>query len=126
MAVMRKHAWVSLMLLAIFGLLGWYFLFNQSGAVAKYPFRFGLDLVGGTELIYRADTSKVDDVGGAMESLKEEIERRVNIFGVSEPLSQTEEAGIVSGNREERLIVELPGVTEIDKAIALIGETPIL
>lgn len=122
----RKHLWISLLLLAVFGLLGWYFLVNQAGPNARYPFRFGLDLVGGTELVYRADTSKVEDVDGAMESLKEVIERRVNIFGVSEPLIQTESAGIVSGNQEERLIVELPGVTAIDRAIALIGETPVL
>ncbi len=122
----RKHVWISLILLAVFGLVGWYFILNQKAADAKYPFRFGLDLVGGTELIYRADTSKVDDVDGAMESLKEVIERRVNVFGVSEPLIQTERAGIVSGNAEERLIVELPGVTNIEQAIELIGKTPVL
>lgn len=122
----RKHLWTSLVLLIVFGLLGWYFLLNQRGVQARYPFRFGLDLVGGTELIYRADTSKIEDVGGAMDSLKEVIERRVNVFGVSEPLIQTESAGLVSGNRDERLIVELPGVTDIDKAIELIGKTPIL
>lgn len=122
----RKHILVSLILLVAFAFLGWYFLLNQKGAEAKYPFRFGLDLVGGTELIYRADTSKVEDIDGAMESLKEVIERRINIFGVSEPLIQTERAGLVSGNNEERLIVELPGVTDIDRAIALIGQTPVL
>ena len=93
---------------------------------AKFSFRFGLDLVGGTELIYRADISEVSDVSGAMQSLKEVIERRVNIFGVSEPLVQTEKAGIISGNGEERLIVELPGVSDIELAKKLIGETPIL
>jgi preprotein translocase subunit SecD len=122
----KKHLWISLILLAAFAALGWYFLLNQAGPNSKYPFRFGLDLVGGTELIYRADTSKVDDVEGAMDSLKEVIERRINVFGVSEPLIQTERAGLVSGNAEERLIVELPGVTNIDRAIELIGQTPVL
>lgn len=122
----HKHLWISLFLFAIFGCLGWYFLISQERDGARFPFRFGLDLIGGTELIYRADTSKVEDVSGAMASLKEVIERRVNIFGVSEPLVQTESAGLVSGNKEERLIVELPGVTDIERAVALIGETPIL
>lgn len=103
-----------------------YFLVIEQKPGAKFPFRFGLDLVGGTELIYRADTSKVPDVAGAMQSLKEVIERRVNVFGVSEPLVQTEKSGIVSGNTDERLIVELPGVTDIEMAKKLIGETPIL
>jgi preprotein translocase subunit SecD len=119
----RKHLSISIVLLAVFGLIGWYFLSNGA---SKHPFRFGLDLVGGTELVYRADTSKVEDVDGAMESLKEVIERRVNIFGVSEPLVQTESAGLVSGNNEERLIVELPGVTDINRAVELIGQTPVL
>ena len=122
---MSKHVWISIALIAVFVLLG-FFLVRSQREGAKFPFRFGLDLVGGTELIYRADISEVSDVSGAMQSLKEVIERRVNIFGVSEPLVQTEKAGIISGNREERLIVELPGVSDIELAKKLIGETPIL
>ncbi len=121
----RKHIYISVILLFSFVSLG-YFLVIQERPDAKFPFSFGLDLVGGTELVYRADTSNVDDVDGAMNTLKEVIERRVNIFGVSEPLVQTERAGIVSGNTDERLIVELPGVKDIELAKKLIGETPIL
>lgn len=122
---MRKYIWFSIILLVIFSILGLFLVRSERGET-NFPFRFGLDLVGGTELIYKADISKVEDVAGAMESLKEVIERRVNIFGVSEPLIQTESAGIISGNRDERLLVELPGVTDINKAVTLIGETPIL
>lgn len=122
---MRKYAIWSVILLVVFGLLA-VFLVRQQRPEARFPFRFGLDLIGGTELIYRADTSKVDDVSGAMESLKETIERRINVFGVSEPLIQTESAGLVSGNRDERLIVELPGVTDLEEAKSLIGKTPVL
>jgi len=122
----KKHLWFSLILLMLFAALGWYFLISQERPGSRFPFRFGLDLVGGTELVYRADTSEVEDVAGAMETLKEVIERRVNIFGVSEPLIQTERAGLVSGNPEERLIVELPGVADINQAIELIGKTPTL
>lgn len=122
---MTKHRWWSVIIILIaLGLA--YFLFIEQKSGSRFPFKYGLDLVGGTELIYNADTSKVDDVSGAMNSLKEVIERRVNIFGVSEPLIQIESAGIVSGNKVERLIVELPGVSDIDKAIALIGQTPTL
>lgn len=116
----KKHIVISVLLLIVFVTLG--FLLTKG----YKPFKFGLDLVGGTELVYKADTSKVDNVADAMGSLKEVIERRVNIFGVSEPIVQTESAGIVSGNKEERLIVELPGVTDIDEAITLIGQTPVL
>jgi preprotein translocase subunit SecD len=118
---MRKYVVWSAILILFSALIG--FLALREGS---RPFRFGLDLVGGTELVYRADTSKVTDIGGAMESLKEVIERRVNIFGVSEPLVQTERAGIISGNPVERLIVELPGVSDIEEAKKLIGQTPVL
>ena len=94
----------------------------------KRPFRLGLDLSGGTQLVYRADTVaiKSGDVAGAMNSLRDTIERRVNLFGVSEPIVQTERGGALAGNTEERLIVELPGITDTQKAIDLIGQTPVL
>src|ERR1035437_9675522 len=121
----HKHLIASILLIVVFILLG-KFLLNEQKPNAKYPFKFGLDLVGGTELVYKADTSKVSDVSSAMESLKGVIERRVNIFGVSEPIIQTEDAGLISGNKDERLIVELPGVSDLNAAIALIGQTPTL
>jgi preprotein translocase subunit SecD len=121
----KKPVWMSLVIIALAALVAWYFFFSAQGRASK-PFRFGLDLVGGTELVYRADTSKVTDRAGAMDSLKEVIERRVNIFGVSEPLIQTEQAGLLSGSRDDRLIVELPGVSDIEEAKRLIGETPTL
>lgn len=122
---MKKHVWISVLMLAAFALIAFFVVWSEKEG-SRYPFRFGLDLVGGTELIYRADTSGTDDVDGAMDSLKEVIERRVNVFGVSEPIIQTERAGLISGLAEERLIVELPGVTDIDAAIELIGRTPVL
>jgi protein-export membrane protein SecD len=118
----RKHALISLLLLAVFLFLGHLLLTKNT----SHPFRFGLDLVGGTELIYKADTSSVSDRSGAMESLKEVIERRVNVFGVSEPIVQTEHAGFVSGNHDDRLIVELPGYKDVAEAANALGKTPLL
>lgn len=87
------------------------------------PFRLGLDIQGGTHLVYQADVSGVPsgDQGSAMESLRDVIERRVNLFGVAEPLVQVENAG---GQRQ--LVVELAGIQDINAAIRLIGETPFL
>lgn len=116
---MNKYLLSSIALLIAFVLLGSFVVRGE-----RFPFHFGLDLVGGTELIYRAETEGLDDRSGAMETLKEVIERRVNIFGVSEPFIQTEEAGLITGHREDRLIVGLPGVTDIEEAIRMIGETP--
>lgn len=92
------------------------------------PFKLGLDLSGGTQLVYRADTNAITaaDVKDSMNSLRDTIERRVNLFGVGEPIVQTERGGTLAGETEERLIVELPGITDTDRAIAMIGQTPVL
>ena len=91
------------------------------------PFRLGLDLSGGSHLIYKADVSGVPagQVSDSMNALRDVIERRVNLFGVSEPVVQVQEGGFGS-NGEEKLIVDLPGVTDVEKATEMIGQTPLL
>lgn len=129
---MIKHRAISGFLIALLILTGLFVYKSEkadpavSPRLAKYAFKLGLDLNGGTALTYKADTTKVKsgDVGGAMSSLRDVIERRVNLFGVSEPIVQVENPGIVSGNVEHRLSVELPGVTDIGQAVSLIGKTP--
>ena len=95
--------------------------------LAKFPFKLGLDLSGGTHLVYRADVSQVaaTEVADSMSSLRDVIERRINIFGVSEPSIQVQDGGF-SNQGEQRLIVDLPGVTEVSQAIDMIGQTPVL
>lgn len=89
------------------------------------PFRLGLDLQGGTHLVYEADTTQIQggdsEKSSALEGVREVIERRVNAFGVAEPLVQTEHS-----SDNWRLIIELAGVHNVDQAIKMIGETPIL
>ncbi len=93
----------------------------------KYPFRLGLDLSGGSHLVYQADLSQVEEgeESESMESLRDVIERRVNLFGVSEPVVQVQGGGLVEQGAE-KLIVDLPGVTDVEKAIQMIGQTPLL
>ncbi len=93
--------------------------------IASKPFHLGLDLQGGTHLVYEADVAAVADLdkekGLALEGARDVIERRVNAFGIAEPIIQTNRSG---GNW--RLIVELAGVKDVNQAVAMIGETPIL
>lgn len=91
------------------------------------PYKLGLDLNGGTHLTYQADISALspETVNGSMQSLRDVIENRINGLGVSEPLVQVEQ-GNVGGLQVNKLIVDLPGVTDIDKAVAIIGQTPTL
>ncbi len=111
----RTRLW-AIIIIIISGLLALYL----NNTYKTSPFKLGLDLNGGIHLTYKADTSKIakEDIGQSMETLKNVIEARVNAFGVSEPIIQTE--GM------DKLIVELPGVNDTQKAIELIGQTPVL
>lgn len=101
--------------------------FNDVKIFQNHPFKLGLDLSGGTHLVYRADISNIETgkTVEAMDALRDVIERRINIFGVSEPVVQVQSAGFANQG-EERLIVDLPGVTDSEQAIAMIGQTPSL
>lgn len=88
-------------------------------------FNLGLDLQGGAHLIYQAKTDSIidSDRAGAVEGVRDVIERRVRGgLGVAEPLVQTTKVD----NNDYRIIVDLPGITDVNQAIKMIGETPIL
>jgi protein-export membrane protein SecD len=126
---MSKYRTWSGVLIVCMLLLGWFVYASEvrtTGFASQFPFKLGLDLAGGTQLIYRADTSQVTDgdIAGSLDSLKEVIERRVNLFGVGEPVIQIEGAGAFSS--DNKLVVDLPGVTDVNEAISLIGQTPLL
>jgi len=82
-------------------------------------FQLGLDLQGGAYLLYEADLSDVPEheVGERMQGLRNVIERRIDIFGIGETAVQV---------KGERLVVEIPGVHDLEEAIGKIGETPFL
>lgn len=92
-------------------------------SIPEKPFQLGLDLQGGIHLVYEANVSGISssEQDSAMAGLRDVIERRVNLFGVKEPLVQ---AGVNAG--KGRLIVELAGIKDPGQAIALIGQTPYL
>ena len=89
-------------------------------------FVLGLDLAGGSSLTYKIETGTLPagtDVAESVASLRDVVERRVNLFGVKEPTVTTEYSRLAN---EWRLIVELPGETDVVKAEKMIGETPVL
>lgn len=92
--------------------------------VKEVPFRLGLDLLGGTQLTYQADVSALStaEKGNAVEGVRDVIERRINVFGVSEPNVQINRT---SGG-DYRIIVEMAGIKDVKQAIKMIGETPLL
>ena len=84
---------------------------------AREDFKLGLDLQGGTHLVLQGDMSKVPDGerDNAIKGVLQVIERRINAYGVAEPIVQ------IQGN--DRVIVELPGVRDTEEAKKLIGKT---
>src|SRR3989338_2570720 len=100
---------------------------NERAFFKNHSFRLGLDLSGGSHLIYKADVSGVPSgqIADSMDALRDVIERRVNLFGVSEPVVQVQGGGFISGG-EHQLIIDLPGITDVKKATAMIGQTPLL
>lgn len=122
----RLLAFVLLLAGLALGFFVYYSQVTTTGALAR-PFKLGLDLSGGSHLVYEANVSEIAaaDIPDAMSSLREVIERRVNAFGVGEPVVQVEQVGF-GETASHRLIVELPGVTDIKEAIAMINITPTL
>ncbi|MBN1963643.1 MAG: protein translocase subunit SecD [Anaerolineae bacterium] len=81
--------------------------------------RPGLDLQGGLRVLLAADLPP-DQIGsGDMETARRIVENRVNALGVVEPVVQLQEGA-------NRIIVELPGISDPDVAIATIRETGLL
>ncbi|MEX2028929.1 MAG: protein translocase subunit SecD [Candidatus Paceibacterota bacterium] len=99
---------------------------TQKEFFKKFRFHLGLDLSGGSYLLYQADTSKIAsaEIDDQMQALRDALERRLNssdisgVFGVAENIVRVEGA--------DRIAVELPGVTDPTIAINKIKQTPLL
>ncbi len=122
-----QKQWIASGFIIIAVLLG-VFVWQNTQKGALHPFRLGLDLSGGSRLVYKADVTKLpaNDINESMASIRDIIDRRVNSFGVSEPIIATETSSFGEEANKYRLSVELPGITDVNQAIETIGKTPIL
>lgn len=95
---------------------------NLLGKQIKKEFllRYGLDIVGGSQLVFQANVRKINpsDINDAIEGARNVIEKRVNFFGVSEPVVQ-----VLKRGNDYRIIVDLPGIKDVNQAINIIGKT---
>lgn len=128
---MLKRRITALVVIVLAAFLGFLIFRSVKGehndVVARHPFHLGLDLSGGSYLLYQADVSKLPagQINDSMDALRDVIERRINAFGVAEPVIQVQTSSL-SGEKIHRLSIELPGVTDINEAIKTIGQTPFL
>jgi preprotein translocase subunit SecD len=116
----RGNTPLLIFILVLFGFCVWVIL-PGNGIFGRNQFTLGLDLKGGSHLVYSLDMSKKDPAqsdADVITAVKGKIERRVNAYGVTEPIIQT-----ISNERGNFVLVQLPGVTDVDQAINLIGQT---
>jgi len=120
---MKKRARSQLFLIALLTIVAAVFVYPSGPGSKIRPWKLGLDLVGGTHLTYEVDLSKISDENksSVVSGLRDVIERRVNMFGVAEPLVYSADSA-----GKTQLIVELAGIKDVQSAIATIGETPFL
>ncbi len=120
---MRRHPGLFLTIILSITILAGVFIYPKGFGLSTSPWRLGLDLVGGSHLIYKVDLSKVSsaDHASVLNGLRDVIENRVNLFGVSEP-----QVYLSKGSDGNNLVVELAGIKKIEDAIKMIGETPLL
>lgn len=123
---MRRNLWITLGIIIIIAfvasLIDWPTGPNIS--IGRYfkeiKVHEGLDLQGGTHLVYELDTSKYSgkDIQTASQSVVNVIDRRINGLGVSEPIITTGKIG-----DKQTVVVELPGISDVNEAIKQIGQT---
>ncbi len=116
----RGNAPLLIFILILFGFTLWVIL-PGNGIFGRDEFKLGLDLKGGSHLVYSIDLTKKDPAqkdADVIEGVKNKIERRVNAYGVTEPIVQT-----IRNERGSFVLVQLPGVKDIDEAMKLIGQT---
>ena len=116
----RGNAPLLIFILILFGFCLWV-IFPGNGIFGRDEFKLGLDLRGGSHLVYSIDLTKKDPAqtdADVIEGVKNKIERRVNAYGVTEPIVQT-----IRNERGSFVLVQLPGVKDIDEALKLIGQT---
>ena len=117
----RKNTLVFILVLIILGSALWALLPLEGERFGRQGMRLGLDLVGGVHLVYQAKFS--DDATGEerardIDRALQTIERRINKYGVTEPIIQQLGA--------DRILVQLPGFTDIDAAKRLVEQTGFL
>lgn len=114
----RRTVYLLIFILALFAFALWSVVPLDKNVFGREGLRLGLDLKGGSYLVYQADLSDVEP--GAedeiMEGVKGVVERRINALGITEPVVEIQKhAG------EYNIVIQLPGIADIEKAKDMVG-----
>ena len=112
-----------LFLIVLVAVAAGFFVYPKGFGARILPWRLGLDLVGGSYLIYEVDMTGITaaERGSVFSGLRDVMERRINAFGVSEPRVTTAKRG-----DSYQLIVELAGIKDSEEAIKQVGKPALL
>ncbi len=115
--MLRRNILALIVILALFALAVSILALPMFG---REGMQLGLDLKGGIHMVYRADLSLIEPgtEAEAIDGAIAVIEKRINVLGVTEPVIQK-----LGG---DRILIELPGISEVEKAKRLIGQTALL
>jgi preprotein translocase subunit SecD len=116
----RSNTGMLIFILVIFAFCLWASI-PSSDVFGRKDYKLGLDLKGGSHLVYKIDLTKKDPSqkdSDVIEGVKEKIERRVNSYGVTEPIIQ-----VINNEQGSFILAQLPGVKDINEAMKLIGQT---
>ena len=117
----KRNSYLLIFILVLLVLALWAIVPFNTKLLGPEGLTLGLDLKGGSQLLYKADLSQKDPSVSdevAMSSMVEKIQRRVNLYGTTEPTIQRQGS--------DRILVQLPGIENIEEAISLIGKTALL
>ncbi len=117
----RKNWLVSIVILIIFSFALWVILPIEGERFGRQGMRLGLDLVGGSHLVYKAqfpEGATAEEKARNMDRALITIQNRIDKYGVTEPVIQKQEG--------ERILVQLPGFTDIEAAKELVEQTGFL
>ncbi len=114
----RKSAYLLIFILALFGFALWSVVPLDRDVFGRDGLRLGLDLAGGSYLVYQADVSDIppEDRDEIMEGVKGVITRRIDALGITEPIVQVQER-----EGDYNIAIQLPGIADIEEAKRMVG-----
>ena len=114
----RGNVYLLIFILALVGFALWSIVPINTRLLGPNGLRLGLDLKGGSYLVYQADVSDIEPEyrNEAMRGVKDVVEKRINALGITESTVRIQEYG-----GEYNIAIELPGIADIEKAKEMVG-----
>jgi len=120
---LSRNIYLLIFILALFGFALWSVAPLDKNVFGRQGLRLGLDLQGGSYLVYQADVSAIEPSNRdeIMKGVKGVIERRINALGISEPIVAVQEQ-----EGEYSIAIQLPGIGDIERAKEMVGRVSLL